>query len=153
MSSWDAKAKARSKRRLEYFREYQARRLRRLGISTDRDRPIMPTDSTGITGEKLALKLLKNSIWKGERIDLIWLNKKIDVKTSKPHLMKGNYPRWKFILTRQKGLVDFFILFGLDEQKKLQAVYFIPDKEIENTNISILIGRPSKYNKYLISLS
>ncbi len=154
MYTWNTKAKKRSKKRLEYFRKYNISRLKKLGIYRgDRNKPIDKKDSVGMTGEKMALKYFKESKWIGKKIDLEWLNKKIDIKTSKPHLQYNKYPRWKYILARQKGFVDLFVLFGLNDSKQLQAIYVIPDKEINVSNISIQIGTPSKYEKYRILLS
>jgi hypothetical protein len=152
--TWGIKARERSKRRLEYFKEYQRLRKKKLGIHiANRENPLELNDSVGIIGEKLALKYLNKSIWIGKKIDLEWLNKRVDVKTSMPHLSQGKYLRWKFHLSRQKGIVDLFILFGLNKLKQLEAVYIVPDKEINVIGIAILIGKPSKYDRYRIPLS
>ena len=152
--SWGKQAKLRSKRRREYFREYRRRNPQKANYKQkanynkiNRSKSVGSDDSTGIIGEKLALKFLAESKWVGDLYDMEWKNKKIDVKTSKPIKFRQSF-KWKFSLERQKSKVDYFILFCLRSSNQLEGMYVIPDKEITVKNISIVVGSKSKYDKY-----
>jgi len=149
---WNDKEKLRSKRRLEYFRQY-AREKGREHIN----RKSSPNehDSLGTYGEKIALTKLEGSEWLGSPCDLRWKGRKIDVKTSIPqaYKLKGyEYPRWKFYLKQE--IVDAFLLICLDEQRKVQRMYMIPYEAIttKHVTINVIQKKPTKYSQYEMSL-
>lgn len=154
---WGKDAKERSKRRKAYFREYARKRLERLG-KTPRQRKERKRvaqhayDSIGLLGEKYVIQNFPNTVWVGEKFDLLWLGKKVDVKTSLPVKLRVTEKRWKFCLTRQKGIVDFYILIGLKEDRTLDSIYVIPEPEAPKY-VSIILSSPSKYDQYRMSLS
>lgn len=149
---WGKEEKERSKNRTIYFREYRRKHpQKQLNGCDERTEEPKTTDSIGAYGEKIALKYLKGSKWNGTKYDINWLDKKVDVKTALP-TFQNNYPRWKFFL-KQKGNVDLFILFCLDQDRTIQRVYVIPDENIDVKNITIMVSsEKTKYSKYQMPL-
>lgn len=149
---WNDKQKARSKRRLEYFREY--RRLHRQYASHG--------TSLGYKGEEIAQEYMKGAIKIHRPCDYSWNGKLIDIKTSIKTKMTNKHVngerveasayRWKFLLT-QKGKVDLFFIICKDIEDKVQYIFLIPDAELKCKNLSISENQIHKYSKYLLALS
>ena len=138
---WGDQAKLRSRKRLEYFREYQRKRLKKLGIKVG--------IGLGWKGEQEAINILKGSNKYTRQIDLIWKDKLVDVKTAKPSCSKGIW-YWKFLLYKQKGIVDFFLFICKDLEEKTKHILLIPDKDIKKNNFSIPLRKEKDYLKYLL---
>lgn len=149
--SWGPQAKAKSKQRLEYFKKYQKEKYGHK--HTNRQEDLNIKDSLGTYGEKIFLKLFDKATWIGKDYDACWLGEKIDVKTSSPTKTSGGKDRWKFHLKRQRGKVDTFVLFCVDENRTLKKLIILPDKDLTVDDISINVGsQKSKYLSYAISL-
>ncbi|HTB31416.1 MAG TPA: hypothetical protein VK808_05275 [Bacteroidia bacterium] len=112
----------------------------------------------GLEGEKIALSILPESVHIHRPCDLFWKGKFIDVKTSKKmSTTMIDYKtgksialktfRWKFILSRQKGKVDFFLLICKNQDNKVEHIFLIPDKDLPN-NLSIAESNIPKFEKY-----
>ena len=124
--TWGKQAKSRNKKRLEYFKEYTKKKYRRA------------FNSLGSLGELIALKILNNSmLMRKPNYDLLWQNKKIEVKIS--HFRKDKC--WDFSTRRQKGRVDWFFIICLNNKNIIEKIYFIPDDKIVK-------GLRIKNNKY-----
>lgn len=103
--------------------------------------------------EEVACTLLKNAyrvdkdFEKPHKFDILWGDKKVDVKSSIPHNVKGKKAKvFKFHL-RRKNFTDYFFLIcrkGLIPIK----VYLIPSNEVISKDIGIG-GTKSKFDKYL----
>jgi hypothetical protein len=142
------KEKARGISRRAYFRE-RSRLLR-----NTQELPIsMTTNVVGSVGEKLFLDKFSDASWVGRPYDGECYLGKIDVKTSKPtyhNLCKKK--KWKFHLARQRGIVDNFILFCLEDDLNINKVLVVPDKDLEVNDVTIMLNSKSKYDKYRINL-
>lgn len=135
--SWGKEGKARSKKRLDYFRDY-TRKRNNGGIGI------------GFVGEREALAELDGSqmMYRNEcKYDIEWRGKKIDVKTSMP---SKDYGYWKFLLTRQKGIVDYFLIICKDANEKTRHMFLIPDKALMKNNLSLTKKNIHLFCKYEI---
>lgn len=135
----------RGQRRRAYFREYR------------RNNPQIQTyeshgTSIGYQGEELALKVLVGSKRIHRPCDLDWNGKLVDVKTAMPTKGVGVKRRWKFLLSKQKGVVDLFLLISKDEDGRVLGIYLVPDAEIKGKNISFSSNTIHRFKKYLLSL-
>ena len=112
-----------------------------------------PSDSGTVAsvGETSFMRLMKDAKWVGRPYDGECYLGKVDVKTSRPvNGTRGK--KWKFHLSRQRGIVDNFILFCLDDASGIVKVLVVPDAELKVNDISMGLGSDSKYNKYSINL-
>ena len=142
--AWGEKAKIRSAKRKQYFREYkklhpQYERKGQSGFGRD--------------GELEAIKLLKGAIDRNKNTvadyDISWNGQKIEVKTAHLKHYKDGSANWKFYLKRQKGKVDFFLLLCFIESE-LAYSFLIPDSELKVISVNIAFSTVKKYFKYLI---
>jgi len=99
----------------------------------------------------IGLKVLKGSKKINRPCDLNWKGKLVDVKTAKPTRTRDKI-RWKFLLSKQKGKIDLFLLIRKDNDEKVIDIHLIPDNKIKYKNISISSFNVKKYTKYLLSL-
>lgn len=165
---WGDQAKAYYKKRLEsgYYKERDRKRYAKqkaLGIKPKYAYESHGT-SLGYKGEELGLKVLANSKRIHRPSDLEWHGKRVEVKTAiKQHgnfiqwttkeLMKSSSYRWKFLLKRQRGKVDLFLLICENADKEVEHILLIPDKDLKINNLSISEGSIyKKYSKYRLSL-
>ena len=129
--------KKRTKTRREYFRvKKQKERLNKNGYFV----------SVGRMGEIEAEKILK--VEKNTRdiiSDYTWKGKLVDVKTA---VEKND--AWKFLLYRQKGKIDYFLLILKDKQKKTLYMFLVPDKDIKKNNLRIGKKKLNNYCKYIL---
>ena len=142
--SWGEKAKLRSNGRRQYFRD----RAAEIRHSTPGN-----FDSIGYIGEELGLHVLVGSKKIGRPCDLDWRGKLVDVKTALPtNNTNGGKPRWKFLLTKQKGIADFFLIICKNIDNTVQYIFLILDKDIKYKNLSFSSEGALKYSKYLLTL-
>lgn len=138
---WDEKQKARSKKRLEYFKEY-----RRNHPKPRRTKYI----DLGYKGEIEALTFLKGAIRQPAKngYDLSWNNWKIDVKTGK---MRKNRRDWSFQVKKQLHKIDYFLCILKDRAEKTIDVLLIPDVIIKTrAYFSIRENVLDQYKQYSI---
>ncbi len=136
---WGIKEKERSKRRLEYFRNRQ--RL----LSKNKNRA-----SIGFIGEIEAKDIFKTGkLPNNAGADFNYKNKLIDVKTALP-TKNGNKFHWKFLLYKQKGKIDYFLIICKDFDKRTKYMFMIPDKDLKLNNLHISEKNIIKYLKYEI---
>jgi len=81
------------------------------------------------------------------RVDLIWKDKKIDVKTSKPKKRDGT---WNFLLYRQRGCVDYFLVICKDKDSRTKHMFLIPDSELKHNNLTISETTVYKFINFII---
>jgi len=142
------KERTRGISRRAYFRN----RLRKIkGIESSRPVGMSP-NIVGRVGERLFLGKVRGASWVGRPYDGKCYLGRVDVKTAKPTNHKNGQKKWKFHLSRQRRLVDSFILFCLGEDLNTIKVLVVPDKELTVNDISILVGSKSKYDKYCMNL-
>ena len=141
--SWGEKAKERSKRRKEYFKKYRQNKPQYKGFRK----------SSFYQGEVLALEILKGSKRIYRPCDLSWRGKFVDVKTSLPikDNTKRNY-RWKFSISRQNDVADFFLLICKNFHGSVAEIYLVPNKGINTKTITFTAEGAKKYSEYLLSL-
>lgn len=133
---WDDKQKARSQKRLEYFRRYQEQHHLRVSMA--------------YKGEALGLKVLIGSKRIYRPCDLSWEGKLVDVKTAKPTINNQSQNRWKFLLKKQKSVADLYLLICKDTEDKVVNIYLVPN--LGKDNLSFNEKSSIKYKKYLLSL-
>jgi hypothetical protein len=140
--NWGKEAKERSKKRLNYFKEYS-----KTYFLTHKRKYQRKFNGLGSKGELIALSILKGSqLIRNSNFDLLWKGKKIEVKIANFNKRK----RWEFNTRRQKNKTDFFLLICIAKDKKyLEKIYFIPDKKFNNLNICIF-KKTIKYKKFEI---
>jgi hypothetical protein len=140
--TWGEQAKERSNRRLEYFRRYDRRKS---GDGRGKSREYY---SIGKKGELEIEKLLTGCRRKRlkEIYDYDWDGKKIDVKTG---VFSAKRKGWKFLLYKQKGKVDYFLIVCKDIEEKTIYIFMIPDKQLPKNNLSIPVKGIDKFMKYL----
>jgi len=145
---WGEQAKERNERRGEYFREHYRQKIAKKGKTWE------IKNSLGFTGELESLNILKGAIRNGGRsiVDLDFYGERIEVKTSNilKHWGGKNYLNWKFLVKKQRGKCDKFLLICKGQNSKTQYVFLIPDKKITTDSIIISLSTIDKYSKYLI---
>ena len=162
--SWGDKAKNRSKRRQEYFREYRRLHPQKYNPNSKRKKSHYEPYGTslGFKGEILAQDYLKGAKKINRPCDYSWQGKLVDVKTAikqkmtnkhvNGEIVKTSTYRWKFLLEKQKGKVDLFFIICKDLEDRVEYIFLIPDKDISCKNLSISEKRIEKYSKYLVAL-
>ena len=148
--------KARGVTRRTYFRE-RARKISKTNgsdyLPPNVEFPYNAScNGVGRIGEVAFLEKFSSAKWLGKPCDGECLLGKVDIKTSKPIRKNTGRERWQFHLTRQRGIVDSFVLFCLDHDSNISKVLVVPDKEINAKDITIMTDGRSKYNKYAINL-
>lgn len=136
--SWGENNKKRSKRRLEYFKQYQKEHPHFYDKTNYKTNYKRKFEGFGSLGEKIGLQILLNSkLVRKKYFDIEWENKKVEVKIAK--LSKRN--DWKFHTERQKGHTDYFLLICTEIDKKtVLRIYLIPDsyiRVIQPTHVSL----------------
>lgn len=106
----------------------------------------------GRIGEVSFLTEFPNAKWIGRPYDGECNLGKVDIKTSRPTNHRNGKMKWKFHLLLQRGIVDSFILFFLTSESKIEKVMIIPDAELKVNDITVVMGSPSKYDRYTINL-
>ncbi len=161
--TWGEQAKLRSSKRREYFKKYRRLHPRNSKAfnKSIKSSYISHGTSVGYKGEIEALSILKGSKRIFKPCDLEWKGKLVDVKTGIKHLyvnkhvngdrVSGNTYKWKFLLSKQKGKVDYFLVICKDLDERIEHIFLIPDKEIEVKNLSIPEKNIHKYSKYLLA--
>jgi hypothetical protein len=119
--NWGKEAKSRSKRRLEYFKEY-----------TSLNGPPRKVFRLGAFGELMAKKMLNGSkIVNQHSHDLEWNRQRIEVKTTMTVKPLHGIESYTICIDTQKGKADYFFILILEPKtKELKYAYFIPDKSI-----------------------
>lgn len=140
---WGEQAKERSKRRREYFSDYQK----------NKDNP-KKVFRLGEFGEALAIKTFTGAKLENRTgYDMIWKNKKIEVKTSEKGDAYNNH-RFDIRIQKKENKADYFLTLILDEHtKELQSAYLIPNKAI-NARVTLCISQNgrSKYESYKLRI-
>jgi len=113
----------------------------------------------GLKWEKYAAKLLKakHLIFK-RGADLIWKEKMVDVKVC--NLYRRKLKRGKPVKSTQTGVwvfnrnkvkpMDFFLCIALFKNKP-EKIFLIPNSEFPQKGM--VVGKKSKYDKYLIQIA
>lgn len=90
----------------------------------------MNAHKKGILGEQIALQLLRGSTSFGKyindknaRFDVLWLSKKVEVKSS------FTYPFWRWAVSALHEKADFYLLLGFNN-KKVERAFLIPGKRV-----------------------
>jgi hypothetical protein len=139
--TWGIKQKARSKRRLEYFKSYR-----------QAHGPPKKVFRLGYFGELLAQgKMNGSKLVNQTSHDLEWNGQRVEVKTSATD--ENGYYRFDIRIQKRDGNTDFFFILILDGMTKdLRHAYLIPNKAI-NAKVCLNI-KPgtSKYERYRICL-
>mgnify|MGYP001617494574 CR=1 FL=1 len=132
---WGLQAKLRSIKRKKYFRDRRRKLYQYHG------------KSIGFMGEAEALTLLKvkEKLPNGYKVDIKWKGKLVDVKTA---IYSKKKRGWDFLLTRQKGIADLFLIICKDENKKTQFIFLIPDKEIKTKGFYVSKRNLHKFHKF-----
>lgn len=158
--TWGEQAKARYKKRIA---EYRERRRKDLEGEREKERiiylkktgknsvnlvvsnRIIKARVVGLMGEREAEKLLgvKKNLATSD-VDFNWRGKLVDVKTARIN-KKGE---WKFLLYKQKGVADLFLIICKDRKMKTEHIFLIPDKDLLHCNLSISRRSLPKYLKY-----
>lgn len=146
--AWGEKAKARSKKRLKYFRQYWHKNYG--DKCRDKYKPNTRTEYKGLgwQGEIEALTILSGAIRQPRYIgyDLLWNGKRIDVKTTK---IRKNRNDWTFKTRTQIHRVDFFLCILKDREGKTIDSLLIPDSLIKSKWVFYLHTRNlPKYKQY-----
>lgn len=142
---WGNEAKARSKRRREYFLEY---------------RKTHPSKSCykrsfkgfGSLGEIIGLKIFEGSVLvRRPNFDITWKDKKIEIKIA---TLQNKRNRWTFSTGRQKGKTDYFLLIGMDKDRKnIVKIYFIPDNVMDNRKYTTLGMRSKRFKEFRMEVN
>jgi hypothetical protein len=149
---------SRKESRRLYFREYRRKHpqpykyTKSKYIKRHGESRIAHAHALGDSGEEIALKVLVGSKKIYRPCDLDWNGKLVDVKTAKPTKNIRSIDRWKFLLSKQKGKIDLFLLIRKDKEDRVIDIHLIPDKEIRYKNISFNNNSVIKYSKYLLTL-
>ena len=95
-------------------------------------------ESKGFTVERMTT---------GHPFDLL-INKtvKIDVKTARPHLLRGESRVHTFGINKKYGSCDIYITVALDEEDNIEKLLVIPSHHLRL--VTLCIGRSSKYDIY-----
>lgn len=114
--TWGQKAKERSKKRLEYFKQYSWLKYR--GI-------FRPKATTGRLGESYAHMLMYDGRRENAAThDFVWKRRRIEVKTSE------GTDRWLFIIPKiQREGSKHVLLFCLTNGNPV-AMYFLPSRVV-----------------------
>jgi hypothetical protein len=142
---WGEQAKERSRRRSEYFK------------NRHKQKNNFNTQGLGSFGEYLGLKILNGStLERKSEYDILWKNKKIEVKTASFQERKNNnyIKQWVFNTDRQKGKTDYFLLILTEKDKKtILKIYLIPDDQImSKSKLTISENQLSLYEKYMVEM-
>lgn len=148
--SWGEKAKNRSKNRREYFRIY---RRTHPSKNPNKYKYEHYGQSIGYKSEIEAIKILVGSKRIMRPCDLEWEGKLVDVKTAIKRKGKGrNTYTWNFLLKKQKGKIDLFLILCRDEKERIEHIFLIPDKDLKVNNLSISERKINKYMKYKLTI-
>lgn len=139
-------------KRKAYFREYARNRARSQG-----KRPSM-----GWETEEMGLSILEGARRIYRPCDLEWKGKLVDVKTAikqRGHFiqwttresLKSSTYRWRFSLEKQFRKVDLYLVICRNEDKTVEHVFLIPDRDLKKPNLSISENRVSKYSQYRLA--
>lgn len=135
---WGTQAKERSQKRKRYFKTH----CKHLDCTYH---------SLGYLGELEALEILGDSIRVSEKdFDLLWGNKRVEVKTSSFHATKDGFKGWRFSVKKQIGRCDFFLLICKDEINKTFIVFLIPSNQIQKDHISLSLSRVDQFSKFIL---
>lgn len=128
---WGVQAKARSNKRLAYFRNAQ--------------RGFRKGNHLKLMGERLVPKILKGAKYVDKPShDFEWEGKTIEVKAANKH----KSDTWYFHITNQLQLKsDYFLLILLDDNKYITS-YLVPSEEI--TAKTTIRCNGSRYAEYEI---
>jgi hypothetical protein len=149
---WGEQAKARSKKRLDYFKRYEASKklTKRLTIGNYKS-PV----HIGAKGEEIAMKYLKDcSLIKAHDFDILWKGSKVEVKTSSFLYDKSHGWYYSFDIGIQKGKTDYFMFVCLDEEgKNLKTMYFVPDDAVTSKKEVKIYQNSKGYSDYEVRIS
>ena len=108
---------------------------------------------TGKGYEEITFNLLKDKGYSVKRMsvkypfDLIVNNKvSIDVKVGNVYMLKGSRVHTVGV-SKKFATCDLYIVFALNEQKKVEKTFIIPGIELDVVTMSF--GSKSKYDKYI----
>lgn len=105
----------------------------------------------GYQGEKEAGKIMPGCKRLGHKeiVDYEWKGKLVEVKTAKiTKRGRSKNGRWNFLLYKQKGKCDYFMIICRDENNKTEHMFLIPDKDLFSNNLTFSRLTVSKYAKY-----
>ena len=91
---------------------------------------------------------MEEKLEKGRIADIKWQDKLVDVKTA---IFNIKTNRWKFLLSKQKGKVDLFLVFCKDSEERTKYIFLIPDKDLKFKNLNISLRSIGYYKKYLFN--
>lgn len=103
----------------------------------------------GCYGELIGNRLLKGSeLVRQKGYDILWGNKKVEVKTSSPVACGG----WSFYFpkTQLKVATDWLLIL-LDEDKDVYKILFIPKDDLKVRGLVITSNKLVNYLRYEIS--
>lgn len=135
----------------EYNRKYYLEHLDRY-INKRRKGNYKSSDAyKGVRAEKLATKILGAKNLNDNRrrqkdYDLLWNNKKINVKSAhRLQKRKGSCRIWCFSL---KGKCDYYFCIAYKQNKPIKY-FLIPSEDVKKYKAISISTKNSKYNKYL----
>jgi hypothetical protein len=108
---------------------------------------------TGWKQEEVAIKLLENKGYSVKAMShrcpfdiMINDSVKIDVKASKPWVLKG-IRQHTFGINKKNPTCDIYMVFALDDFGGTERLFIIPSIELKL--VTMCIGQKSKYNKFI----
>lgn len=148
---WGEQAKERSSRRKEYFKN----RIRAI-VKIEKHKKEEDETGLGAYGERLALKILQGStLERKSGYDILWKNKKIEVKISNCQKQINTFiKKWFFNVQRQRNKTDYFLLILINKDKEnILKVFLMPNSDISGkSTLSISENQLSLYEKYMVEM-
>lgn len=148
--TWGKKAKERSKKRAEYFREYTRKRKGKRSL-TDFD--MFSRKGIGAYGEFVVRNLLPDCEWVNlPSHDIEHDNNKIEIKTARERKHDPN--SWEFSFTPNQLNIDFAYLVCVTGENNVVAIYKVPHSffQLKDTGhkTSRVVRGGGKYDRFLI---
>lgn len=137
---------------------YSILRRHRVAVTGDKRRYGCEKDRFAVIAEDEFQRLVPEAVNQNAekyqaKVDFMIHGMRVDVKSSRlntANVKRGDAKRWAFCMSKQTGKVDFFVLFGFNEDGSYR-VFLLPFEFAgKQQSISIGVARGSKWHDFEI---